>query len=85
MFNLYLNDLFYILESVCNFADDTSPFACDEELKKVLETLETDSAQALKQFELNFMKLNADKCHLLLYGNKGHEQSVKVGSETILQ
>ena len=85
LFNLYLNDLFYILNEVCNFADDTSPFACDVELAKVLETLEADSNQALKWFELNFMKLNADKCHLLLCGNKSTCESVKIGSETILQ
>ena len=85
LFNIYLNDLFYILKDVCNFADDTSPFSCDVELTEVLEKLEIDSAEALKWFELNFMKLNADKCHLLLCGNKGTIKSVKVGSETILQ
>ena len=34
LFNIYLNDLFYLTESteVCNFADDTTFFACDENL-----------------------------------------------------
>ena len=34
-FNIYLNDLFYLAESteVCNFADDTTFFACDKGLK----------------------------------------------------
>ena len=36
LFNIYLNDLFFILTNTepCNFADDTSPSACDKELGK---------------------------------------------------
>ena len=32
LFNIYLNDLFYLAESteVCNFADDTTFFTCDK-------------------------------------------------------
>ena len=35
IFNIYLNDLFYLAESieVCNFADDTTFFTCDKDLK----------------------------------------------------
>ena len=45
LFNIYLNDLFFILKdiSVCNFADDTTPYFCDMNLKVVLEKLETYS------------------------------------------
>ena len=29
LFNIYLNDLFFILTScICNFADDTTPYVC---------------------------------------------------------
>ena len=32
LFNIYLNDLFFVLQDIdiCNFADDTTPNACDE-------------------------------------------------------
>ena len=35
LFNIYLNDLFYLVEftEVCNFADDTTFFACDKDLQ----------------------------------------------------
>ena len=34
LFNIYINDLFYILSSdVCNFADDTTLYVCDKNLK----------------------------------------------------
>ena len=38
LFNIYLNDLFFILSSVniCNFADYTTSFVCDLNLEVVL-------------------------------------------------
>ena len=32
LFNIYINDLFFILREtdVCNFADDTTPYVCNE-------------------------------------------------------
>ena len=58
-------------DTVCNFAD-TSPQACDINLDKILMRLEHDSALAVCWFESNYMKLNTDKCHLIISGNK-HE------------
>ena len=42
LFNIYLNDLFYLTESteVCNFADDTTFFARDKDLNSLIKTLE---------------------------------------------
>ena len=50
LFNIYLNDLFYLAESteVCNFADDTTFFACDKDLKTLISTLEHDSHLAIE-------------------------------------
>ena len=38
LFNIYINDLFYILENtdVCNYADDTSLHACDKDISNLL-------------------------------------------------
>ena len=40
LFKIYLNDLFYLTEStkVCNFADDTTFFSCDENLNSLIKT-----------------------------------------------
>ena len=72
LFNIYLNDLFYICEKldVCNFADDTTFYNCDLDLSAVLQRLEHDCTLATEWFEDNYMKLNEDKCHLLISGNK---------------
>ena len=41
LFNIYLNDLFYILkdEDICNFADDTTPFVCDIDINRLIKNL----------------------------------------------
>ena len=39
-------------------------------MKSVLERLEHNSELAIAWFEMNYMKFNNDKCHLLISGNK---------------
>ena len=72
LFNIYLNDLFFNFKFTepCNFADDTSPSACDFDLTEVIWKLENDTLSAITWFESNYMKLNSDKCKFLLMGNK---------------
>ena len=66
LFNIYLNNLFYLAEStnVCNFADNPTIYACDKDLNSLINRLENDSYLAIEWFENNFVKLNQDKCHL---------------------
>ena len=72
LFNIYLNDLFYISEStnLCNFADDTTFYECDKDVNSLINRLEHDSYLAIERFESNSMKLNQNKCHLLVSGFK---------------
>ena len=57
LFNLYLSDLFYLvdLSKVCNFADDTTLHACDNDLNNLIKRLELDAFLAIKWFEINNM------------------------------
>ena len=70
LFNIYLNDLFYLTEfaKVCNFADDTTFFVCDKDLHSLIKRPKNDSLLATEWFQNNNMKLNQDKCRLLLSG-----------------
>ena len=76
LFKVFLNDLFIILKNTetCNFADDTTPHTCDTNLDELLMRLKYDTATALTVywFDSDYMKLNADKCHFAIPGNK-HE------------
>ena len=82
LFNIYLNDLFYDLFDVCNFADDTTLYACDADLENVLNQLEDNAYTAILWFENNYMKLNQSKCHFIAGGSPEHLW-VRVGSERI--
>ena len=85
LFNIYLNDLFYVIDltQVCNFADDTTFFACDKNLASLLKRLEHDSLLAIEWFHNNYMKLNQDKCHLLVAGHKHETVWAEVGEAKI--
>lgn len=54
-----MNDLFFILSDV----DDIASFVCD------LHTGEI----AISWCECNYMKMNNEKCHLLISGNKDEQ------------
>ena len=75
--------MIYSLSEVCNFADDTIPFVCDESLHIVATRLEHDSLEAISWFENNYMKLNTEKCHLLISGNKSEHIWTKIGDNKI--
>ena len=68
LFNIYLNDLFYLSEctEVCNFADDATFYACNKDLHLLINRLEHGSLLVIEWFENNHMKLNQGKCHLLV-------------------
>ena len=85
LFNIYLNDLFFMVNDcdVCNFADDTTPYACDTNLENLMSRLEFATEQAVEWFEINYMKLNVDKCHLIVGGRKDASVSAKIGSYEI--
>jgi len=67
----------------CNFADDTTPFVCDFSLNETLLKLEESSYLAIAWFQNNYMKLNTEKCHLLVSGNKFEHTFINVGSDKV--
>jgi len=85
LFNIYLNDLFWINEQteVCNLADDSTFYSGDMELNALLMRLEHDSLLAIEWFESNYMKMNPDKCHLILAGHKHEHIWAKIGGNRI--
>ena len=85
LFNIYLNDLFFLsgFTDLCNFADDTTFYACDMDLNSLIKRLEHYSFVAIEWFENNNMKLNQDKCHLLVSGYKNENVWADIGNEKI--
>ena len=64
--NLYLNHLFYLsnFTKVCNFANDTTFHACNNDLNNLIKRLEDDAFLAIEWFGNNSMILSKDQCHL---------------------
>ena len=78
LFNVFINDLFFLVEEteVCNYADGTTIYVCGNNLKHIVSSLETDAQTLSKWFLDDNMKLNAEKCHLLIFGEKNPDVSV---------
>ena len=53
-----------------NKGDDTTINVCNKDLNVVKRKLETNSKKAIQWFKENYMKLNEDKCKLIICGKK---------------
>ena len=82
LFNIDLCDLFmFLLEDetdVANYADDNSPFSCEEDPISVIKDLENVAKILLTWFANNRFKANPDKFHLIL-SNPNKELFMEVG------
>ena len=85
LFNVFINDIFWFANrtKICNYADDTTIFACHPDLDAIIKQLEEDSSVIVKWFSDNFLKLNDDKCHLMISGDKRIEATVTIGNSKI--
>ena len=83
LFNIFLADLFFIVNSkdIANYADDNTPYATANDIDSLIASLEEASKSLFTWFDNNFMKSNADKCHLLVSSNE--KVIIKIGSHKI--
>ena len=87
LFNIFINDLLLFIQNsdICNYADDTTIYTCNKNLDNIVYRLENDCSVALEWFADNFMKLNADKCHLLVPGQRCDDPvTVRIGSANVV-
>ena len=86
LFNLYINDLFYIIMTdICNYADDTTPYTVDISLDSLMAKLEGASNTAMEWFRNNGMQLNSRKCHLLVCGHKFESMILKIENAQVIE
>ena len=75
LFNIYLKQLLISVDDteICNYADDTTLYTCDQNLQNLVERLENVSLKCLQ--------LNEDKCHFLALGASRDEPvTIKIGN-----
>ena len=83
LYNIYSNDLFlFLLLDIANYADDNSPFCCAKSIPSVISNLENDAGIMLEWIQMNGLKANPDKFHLIL-SDKNPELSVSIGNVDI--
>ena len=72
LFNALLKDLFFHLKETdtISYADDTTPYAFNQNLDRLINRLQRDSLLSISMFESSYMKLNTDKFWLLISGYK---------------
>ena len=85
LFSIYLNDLFMFVKDaeICNYADDTTIYACDSNIESVVNTLESGALKIASWLPNNCMKLNEDKCHLMIFGDNSNEISLNIERVTV--
>ena len=68
---------------VCNYADGTTLYVGDKNLRTVLSKLEKDPLLLSEWFSDNFMKLNEDKSQLLIFGVMNDGMTLNIGDSQI--
>ena len=78
LFNIFICDMFYELENIeiAGYADDNTPYVQGDNINSVIKQLESISVKLFQWFDLNGMKANSDKCHLLLSSNNSHTAKI---------
>ena len=61
----------------------TTPYAIDTNIESLINTIENDASILMKWFQDNYLKMNEDKCHLLITNQNDSCISVNIGNETI--
>ena len=76
-------DIFHFIENanITNYADDTTPYAIETSIEKLMQTLENNTNKLLNWFKTNEMKSNNDKCHPLIVNSQ--DNIITVGNEKI--
>ena len=58
-------------------------WTCGPDVENVLAKLENDALVISEWFPNNRMKLNEDKYHFMIFGEKSNEVSVKIGEASV--
>ena len=69
---------------ICNYADETTIYACGPSIENVIMHLENDARKITEWYPNNGMKLNEEKCHLMIFGAKrSNETTIKIGEACV--
>ena len=86
LYNIFINDIFCFPNhtKICNYADDTTVFTCHSDLGIVIRQLEDNCSVIVKWFS-DLLKLSDEKCHLIVFGDKNTEITIKIGNAEVTE
>ena len=70
---------------VCNYGDDTAYYVYDTSAAQVIRKLETAVYNSVIWFDNNYMKLNAEQPHLLIFGENSDRLSLSTGDKVVTE
>ena len=81
---IFMNDIFWFANhtKICNYVHDTAIFACHSDFGIVLRQLD-DCSVTVTWFSNNLLKINDEKCHFMVFGDKNIEIIIKIGNSEI--
>ena len=84
LFNINTLDMFFEQKDVnfAAYADDNTPYVCDKNLEVLLSKLQIYALKLHEWFSNNYMKINSDKCHLILSSND-ENKNIELNGEVI--
>ena len=73
LFLIYINDMAYVLNQLftVSFADDTNIFDTSNDLKALINNVNSELHIIMNWLNANKLSLNIDKTHFILFKNKG--------------
>ena len=80
LFNLFINDLLFMISNISNFADDNTLFACDTDLSNVIKSLESNLKLAVHWFNCNALVANPSKFQLIFPGTDNPNITITFGN-----
>ena len=87
LFNIFINDLFLAVgdHDLCNFTDGNTLYKCCRSLDEAQCEIENHSTMIINWFEINGMKMNPEKCHVIVFGNTKIDDdfTVQIGNASI--
>ena len=87
LFNIFINDLFLAVgdKDLCNFADGNTLYKCRRSLDESQCEIENHSTMIINWFEINGMKMNPEKCHVIILRNTKIDDdfTVQIGNASI--
>ena len=74
IFNIFINDIFYKIENIYNYADDNTISRHGIDVHEVKSLLEEGTSAALNWFRVNEMQANPDKFQAIILGNSNTDE-----------